>query len=85
MLSDDVRMIKLQRLLGGPGYVMPGDVEVSREVLNIVGGISSAFEFVLEGGAIEVDPAGLRQALEDADTRDALAMLVPRALRGETA
>ena len=27
VISDDVRMIKLQRLLAGPGYVMPGDVK----------------------------------------------------------
>ena len=27
VLSNDARMIKLQRLLAGPGYVMPGDVK----------------------------------------------------------
>jgi peptidyl-prolyl cis-trans isomerase D len=27
VISDDVRMIKLQHLLAGPGYVMPGDVK----------------------------------------------------------
>jgi peptidyl-prolyl cis-trans isomerase D len=27
VISDDVRMIKLQRLLAGPGYVMPGDIK----------------------------------------------------------
>ena len=42
----------------GGKYVMPGDVDVSREVMKLVGGISSAFDFVLEGGAIEVDGTG---------------------------
>jgi len=27
VISDDVRMIKLQRLMAGPGYVMPGDIK----------------------------------------------------------
>jgi peptidyl-prolyl cis-trans isomerase D len=27
VLSDDVRMIKLQRLMAGPGYVLPGDIK----------------------------------------------------------
>jgi len=42
----------------GGKYVMPGDVEVSARVLAWTGVRGAAFDFVLEGGAIEVDGAG---------------------------
>ncbi len=42
----------------GGKYVMPGDTEVSTHVMTWAGVRGAAFEFVLEGGAIEVDGAG---------------------------
>jgi len=42
----------------GGKYVMAGDAEVAGEVARRVGTPSARFEFVLEGGAIEVDGAG---------------------------
>jgi agmatine deiminase len=42
----------------GGKYVMPGDVEVAARVLAWTGVRGAAFDFVLEGGAIEVDGAG---------------------------
>ncbi|HEY5936603.1 MAG TPA: agmatine deiminase family protein [Kofleriaceae bacterium] len=42
----------------GGKYVMPGDTEVSARVMAWAGVGGAAFEFVLEGGAIEVDGAG---------------------------
>lgn len=42
----------------GGKYVMPGDTEVSASVLRWANIQGAAFDFVLEGGAIEVDGAG---------------------------
>lgn len=42
----------------GGKYVMAGDTEVSAFVLGSLGMRGAAFDFVLEGGAIEVDGAG---------------------------
>lgn len=42
----------------GGKYVMPGDTEVSTHVMTWAGVRGAAFEFVLEGGAVEVDGAG---------------------------
>ena len=42
----------------GGKYVMPGDTEVSTQVMAWAGVRGAAFDFVLEGGAIEVDGAG---------------------------
>ena len=42
----------------GGKYVMPGDTEVSARVMAWAGVGGAAFEFVLEGGAIEVDGTG---------------------------
>ncbi len=42
----------------GGKYVMPGDSDVSRHVMAWTGVRGAAFDFVLEGGAIEVDGAG---------------------------
>lgn len=42
----------------GGKYVMAGDTEVSARVMDWAGVRGAAFEFVLEGGAIEVDGAG---------------------------
>jgi agmatine deiminase len=42
----------------GGKYVMAGDAEVSARVLEWTGIRGAAFDFVLEGGAIEVDGAG---------------------------
>lgn len=42
----------------GGKYVMAGDTEVAERVLAIAGVRGAAFDFVLEGGAIEVDGAG---------------------------
>src|SRR3954471_2973389 len=39
----------------GGKYVMPGDTEVSARVMEWVGVRGAAFDFVLKGGAIEVD------------------------------
>ena len=42
----------------GGKYVMAGDTEVSAQVAAWTGARGAAFDFVLEGGAIEVDGAG---------------------------
>jgi agmatine deiminase len=42
----------------GGKYVMPGDTEVSARVMQLAKVRGAAFDFVLEGGAIEVDGAG---------------------------
>jgi agmatine deiminase len=42
----------------GGKYVMPGDTEVSTRVMEWAGIRGAAFDFVLEGGAIEVDGEG---------------------------
>jgi agmatine deiminase len=42
----------------GGKYVMPGDTEVSTRVMEWAGVRGAAFDFVLEGGAIEVDGEG---------------------------
>jgi agmatine deiminase len=42
----------------GGKYVMPGDTEVAAKVMALAGIPGTAFDFVLEGGAIEVDGAG---------------------------
>jgi agmatine deiminase len=42
----------------GGKYVMPGDTEVAARVLAWAGVRGAAFDFVLEGGAVEVDGAG---------------------------
>lgn len=42
----------------GGKYLMPGDTEVSTRVMQWAGVRGAAFDFVLEGGAIEVDGAG---------------------------
>jgi len=42
----------------GGKYVMPGDTEVAAQVMTWAGIAGAAFEFVLEGGAIEVDGTG---------------------------
>jgi agmatine deiminase len=42
----------------GGKYVMPGDTEVSARVMQLTKVRGAAFDFVLEGGAIEVDGAG---------------------------
>ncbi len=42
----------------GGKYVMPGDTEVSAHVMQWAGVRGAAFDFVLEGGAIDVDGAG---------------------------
>ncbi len=42
----------------GGKYVMPGDAEVSARVMAWSGVRGAAFEFVLEGGAVEVDGQG---------------------------
>jgi agmatine deiminase len=43
----------------GGKYLMPADAEVSAHVARITDTPSFAFDFVLEGGAVEVDGAGL--------------------------
>jgi agmatine deiminase len=42
----------------GGKYVMPGDTGVSSYVCDRIGLASAAFDFVLEGGAVEVDGTG---------------------------
>lgn len=42
----------------GGKYVMPGDAEVSAQVMQWAGVRGAAFDWVLEGGAIDVDGAG---------------------------
>jgi agmatine deiminase len=42
----------------GGKYVMPGDTEVAARVMSLCKLRGAAFDFVLEGGAIEVDGAG---------------------------
>lgn len=42
----------------GGKYVMPGDTEVAAQVMAWSGVRGAAYDFVLEGGAIEVDGAG---------------------------
>jgi agmatine deiminase len=42
----------------GGKYVMPGDTEVAARVMAWAGVRGAAYDFVLEGGAIEVDGAG---------------------------
>jgi agmatine deiminase len=42
----------------GGKYVMPGDTEVAARVMHLTKVRGAAFDFVLEGGAIEVDGAG---------------------------
>ncbi len=42
----------------GGKYVMPGDTEIATHVMTWAGVRGASFEFVLEGGAIEVDGAG---------------------------
>jgi agmatine deiminase len=42
----------------GGKYVMPGDTEISTHVMTWAGVRGASFEFVLEGGAIEVDGSG---------------------------
>ncbi|MEO8706996.1 MAG: agmatine deiminase family protein [Kofleriaceae bacterium] len=42
----------------GGKYVMPGDTEVAQRVMAWAGVTGAAFDFVLEGGAIEVDGEG---------------------------
>jgi agmatine deiminase len=42
----------------GGKYVMPGDIEVAEQVMASAGVSGAAFDFVLEGGAIEVDGEG---------------------------
>lgn len=42
----------------GGKYVMPGDTEVAAQVMKWAGVTGPAFDFVLEGGAIEVDGEG---------------------------
>jgi agmatine deiminase len=42
----------------GGKYVMPGDAEVAAAVVRLAGAAGAAFDFVLEGGAVEVDGAG---------------------------
>src|SRR5687768_17285435 len=53
----------------GGKYVMPGDTEVSSQVLQWCGVRGAAFDFVLEGGALDVDGEGTllttRQCLLD--------------------
>jgi agmatine deiminase len=43
----------------GGKYVMPGDTEVASRVMAWAGVTGAAFDFVLEGGAVEVDGEGL--------------------------
>jgi agmatine deiminase len=43
----------------GGKYVMDGDTEVARRVMAWAGVAGAAFDFVLEGGAIEVDGEGI--------------------------
>jgi agmatine deiminase len=43
----------------GGKYVMPGDTEVAAQVAQWAGVPGAAFDFVLEGGAVEVDGEGL--------------------------
>jgi agmatine deiminase len=43
----------------GGKYVMPGDAEVGAHVAHITRAPEIVFDFVLEGGAVEVDGAGL--------------------------
>jgi agmatine deiminase len=43
----------------GGKYVMPGDTEVAERVMAWAGVTGAAFDFVLEGGAIEVDGEGI--------------------------
>jgi agmatine deiminase len=42
----------------GGKYVMPGDTEVAARVTALTGVGGAAFDFVLEGGAVDVDGAG---------------------------
>jgi agmatine deiminase len=42
----------------GGKYLMPGDTEVARHVMGKTGMRGAAFDFVLEGGAVEVDGEG---------------------------
>jgi agmatine deiminase len=42
----------------GGKYVMAGDSDVSSQVIELTGIRGAAFDFVLEGGAVEVDGAG---------------------------
>ena len=42
----------------GGKYVMAGDTEVAKQVMAWAGVAGAAFDFVLEGGAVEVDGAG---------------------------
>jgi agmatine deiminase len=42
----------------GGKYVMPGDVEVAERVMKLTRTRGAAYDFVLEGGAIEVDGEG---------------------------
>ena len=42
----------------GGKYLMPGDTEVARHVMAKTGTRGAAFDFVLEGGAVEVDGEG---------------------------
>jgi len=42
----------------GGKYLMPGDAEVARRVMAKTGVRGAAFDFVLEGGAVEVDGEG---------------------------
>jgi agmatine deiminase len=42
----------------GGKYVMPGDTEVAKRVTRLVGGRAVTWDFVLEGGAIDVDGEG---------------------------
>jgi len=43
----------------GGKYIMPGDAELSAEVARLTHSHEIVFDFVLEGGAVEVDGAGL--------------------------
>jgi agmatine deiminase len=43
----------------GGKYLMPGDPEVAAQVTALAGTAVVSFDFVLEGGAVEVDGAGL--------------------------
>ncbi len=43
----------------GGKYLMPGDPELAAQILGWTGVHGAAFDFVLEGGAVEVDGAGV--------------------------
>lgn len=70
-LASDSELVAARFRFDGWGgkYVMPGDSEVSAQVMQWAGVRGAAFDFVLEGGAIDVDGEGTllttRQCLLD--------------------